>query len=203
MTSEHEGHFLWLSEALTRFKATEAEVRAHCESGKIAAVYVAEEGRNGIRVCVEDMRKWFEEVGDPEETNKKSTFGKVLRGTATAAGGAVVVKLVEEAWPSVEQAWSFLAEHIFRSLPEPKPQTGHEGGTPASSPAAPQHRTDRSMQPGRDYVTREGAGRGTPTPSQSGGSGVGPSPSGGPGGRSPGGGHITRDGGSGGGWRTR
>ena len=36
MTSEREGHFLWLSEALTRFKATEAEVRAHCESGKIA-----------------------------------------------------------------------------------------------------------------------------------------------------------------------
>src|SRR5262245_7570158 len=200
MTSDREGHFLWLSEALTRFKATGAEVRAHCESGKIAAVYVTEEGRNGIRVCVEDMRKWFEELGDPEETTKKSTFGKVLRGTATAAGGAVVVKLVEEAWPSVEQAWSFLAQHIFRSLPEPKPQPVYEGGTP---PPAPPYTTDRSMQPARDYITREGAGGGASSPNPSGGSGVGPSPSSGPGGRSPGGGHITRDGGSGGGWTMR
>ena len=65
MTSDREGHFLWLAEALTRFKATEAEVLAHCKAGRIAAVYVSEEGPNGIRVCVEDMRKLFEETGDP------------------------------------------------------------------------------------------------------------------------------------------
>jgi len=198
MTSDREGHFLWLAEALTRFKATEAEVLAHCKAGRIAAVYVSEEGPNGIRVCVEDMRKLFEETGDPEETNKRSAFGKVVRGTAVVAGAAAVEKLVEVAWPAIGQAWSFLAEHVFRSLPAPVPREAQDAARLPSSRMP----SDRAMSPGRDYVTREEPGPGTRTTGLGGRAGPTPGTSGAPGGDSRGG-YTTRDGGAGSGWRTR
>jgi hypothetical protein len=198
MTSE-QGRFIPLEDALRSFQTTADDVRAACQAKLVRAFYASQDELLGIHVCVEDMRKRFKEITPAAETERRSRFGTVVRWVTAAAGAGAVGWAGEE---GVKAAWSFLCEHVFRSLPEPTPQSPREstvGETPSPETS------DRSMTHGRNYFTREGAGPGARTTSLGGGGGTSHRTPGNPGpGADPGtGGYTTRDGGSSRGRRTR